>query len=145
MTFMHVEITFCVWKSHSACINRTRACQNLAHACGNYIRACESHTLRSEICNIFRKFLDLLVASQAFWTFIIDLWLKRYQYIATYFILDTQDVLLKWVSCWFVFFLICYVPLERHINKYKLQYFFCVSLSFVCAYCGWLYMYIHYS
>jgi hypothetical protein len=97
--------TFCVWKSHSACINRTRACQNSVHACGNYIRACENHTLRAEISNIFQKFLDLLVSSQASWTFIIDLWLKRYQYIATYFILDTQDVLLKWVSCWCFYFL----------------------------------------
>jgi hypothetical protein len=54
---MGVEITLCVWKSQSACINHTRACQNDPHACESYTWACENHTA-CRVClgkNIFKN------------------------------------------------------------------------------------------
>jgi hypothetical protein len=41
-TLWHVEISICVWKSHSECINHTCLCWNHTPACWN-------HTLRSEM------------------------------------------------------------------------------------------------
>jgi hypothetical protein len=46
---LRVEITLCVWKSHSACINHTRICREChihTLTCQNYTRVCGNHNLR---------------------------------------------------------------------------------------------------
>jgi hypothetical protein len=46
VTFLRVEITLCVYKLHSACVNHTRACRNHTGKCQNYSRVCRKHTQR---------------------------------------------------------------------------------------------------
>jgi hypothetical protein len=43
---LRVEITLCVYKLHSACINHTQACRNDTRECQNYTRVCGNYTLR---------------------------------------------------------------------------------------------------
>jgi hypothetical protein len=45
-TLLHVEITLCVLKLHSACINHTRACRNHTRLYQNYTFVCGNHNLR---------------------------------------------------------------------------------------------------
>jgi hypothetical protein len=55
ITLVRVEITLCVWKLHSACINHFRKCRNHTRVCGNHNLLVQSHsadgnfTLRVEI------------------------------------------------------------------------------------------------
>jgi hypothetical protein len=41
---LRIEITLCIWKSHSACINHTRTCRNQTRECHIHTLMCQNYT-----------------------------------------------------------------------------------------------------